>query len=207
MPSSASTPTSTSTSATPTAPGNEAPTRTPTDCSASTSPRAPTSPSTAKTTSTPRPTRSTTDPVRPWTGSNHPRSSPSSSLRTPAEPARRRARHVALRTQGRTAGPSGAAGPSWGRPSRAAVDDAAFDDGEEDLAGAVVAEEDEIGVGAGGEAALGREAQGVGGVPGRRPPEVGPSPAGGGGEAPDGDVEGEDAAGQPAVGQPDPPPA
>ena len=45
----------TSTSATRTAPGSGAPTRTPTDCYASTSPRAPTSPDTPETTSTPSP--------------------------------------------------------------------------------------------------------------------------------------------------------
>ena len=76
-----------------------------------------------------------------------------------------------------------------------------------DLAGAVVGEEDQVGVGAGGEAALGGEAQGVGGVAGGGPGQVGPAPAGGGGEVAQGDVEGEDAAGQAAVGQADGPAA
>ena len=60
----ASTPAWPSTSATRTARGSAAPTRTPTGCCASTSPRAPTSASTRAMTSTPSPPRSTAAPAR-----------------------------------------------------------------------------------------------------------------------------------------------
>src|SRR5688572_14562097 len=75
-----------STSATPTAPGNAAPTRTPTACYASTSRKAPTCHGSPKPTSTPSPTNSTDAPAKPSTGRLPPRNS-TSSLHPPLETA------------------------------------------------------------------------------------------------------------------------
>ena len=68
-----------STSATRTAPGSAAPTRTPTGCCASTSPRAPTSPATAPTTWPPSPTSSTAARARRSAGAPRPKCSTSTS--------------------------------------------------------------------------------------------------------------------------------
>ena len=67
-PNSASTLGSRSTSPTPAAPGNVAPTRTQTDCCGSTSRRARTSPAGTPTSSRPSPSPSTADPARAWDG-------------------------------------------------------------------------------------------------------------------------------------------
>src|SRR4051794_17287197 len=72
----ASTPTSRSTSATPTHPGNAAPTKTPTDCCASTTPKAPTCPCTAPTTSPTSPTPSMAGHARPSASTPQPKPSP-----------------------------------------------------------------------------------------------------------------------------------
>src|SRR5581483_9928577 len=93
--------------------------------------------------------------------------------------------------------------PVGGAASAPAVDDAALGHRQQDVAGALVAQQDQVGVGTGGQAALRRQPEGGGGVAGRGPGEVGPAPAGGGGEAAQRHVQREDAARQPAVGQPD----
>ena len=80
-----------STSATRTAPGSAAPTRTPTDCCASTSRRAPTSPDTPLATSTPSPSRSTPGPARPSAGRHPPKRSTNFYAR-PDKPVLRRPR-------------------------------------------------------------------------------------------------------------------
>jgi hypothetical protein len=75
----------------PTAPGSEAPTRTPMACSASTSPKAPACVTTARTTSTKSPSASMAAPVRHWAGKHQPNASHPCSLRPPVEPSSLRA--------------------------------------------------------------------------------------------------------------------